>query len=144
MHKIVTHFQESLKIQCPYPIPCPKQPLLSFLGFHINGIIDSPVVFCVWLLSLSMVSWRVIHVVRNIVFYFLIWLYGPVTVCSHSLWPVEFASAFGSLSLVDFVTHLWTDQNDPHIFWLDIQLLYANHCARLFVGSKDSKTFSAF
>ena len=42
-----------------------------------------------------------------------------------------------------FVTHLCTDHNEPHIFGLENQLLYASHCARLFVGSKDKK-FPAF
>ena len=79
-HLVPEHFHHPQKRACPHkqslpicPSPSPWQPLVYFLSLQIcwfwaipvDGIVHS-VAFCAWLLSISMMSSKFIHMVARI------------------------------------------------------------------------------
>lgn len=104
--------QYTLSVPIPPHSPtahCPRQPRIHFQFlyiclfwiFHVNEIMEY-VAFCDWLLSLSIISLRFIHVVHVFVLHFFlllksISLYGYTTLhlCIHKLMVMWVISSFG-------------------------------------------------
>ena len=114
---IFPHFSPTL-------LPRPRKPPIYFLTvwnclvwtFHINGIIQY-VVFCVWLLSFSLIFSRVIHGVACIMisFLFIVKKY-PFVQINH-------------LSVYSFI-HLWAFGLAPLLTIINIAM---NICAQVFM-----------